>query len=331
MALPCEPLTDFRNSTPAPHEGGTPTEKTMTESSEHKIVIERIFKAPRSVVWAAFMEAEQVEKWWGPKGMTTRVNKLEPVVGGRTDYVMIAPDGAEYPVGGCFAEVVPYERFVSTDEFGEDFEAPDGVDLPEGVYVTFSFEDHADGTKLTLVISHPSADEKQKHEEMGVVGGWNSSFDCLDELLASNGLRGSVYRSSREYPYPPEQVYAAFSDPEVLAVWWGPDGFSNTFETFDFVEGGDWIFTMHGPDGGNYANRSVFDVIEPAKRIMLRHTVQPLFTMTMTYEPTATGTMLTWLMQLASPEDAKKLEAIIVPANEQNFDRLAAVLEKTNG
>lgn len=302
----------------------------MSSSSDCDIVIERVFKAPREIVWAAFMEAEQVEKWWGPEGFSTRVEKLEPVVGGRTAYVMIGPGGTEYPVGGVFTEIVPCEQIVSTDEFGEDFEAPEGVDLPEGMFVTYTFEDHADGTKLTLVTSHPSVEEKKKHEDMGVVDGWNSSFDCLDELLETNGLRGSVFRSSREFPYTPEQVYAAFADPEVLAIWWGPDGFTNTFDTFDFTVGGDWIFTMHGPDGGNYANRSVFDVIVPAKRIVFRHVVQPLFMMTMTFEPTDAGTMLTWLMQFASAEDAKRLEAIIVPANEQNYDRLAAVLEKNN-
>ena len=84
-----------------------------------------------------------------------------------------------------FREVVPFERIVTTDEFGEDFEPPPGVELPQGIVVTALFEDLGDKTKLTLRIVHATAEDKKKHEAMGVVGGWNSSFDCMDDYLAA--------------------------------------------------------------------------------------------------------------------------------------------------
>jgi uncharacterized protein YndB with AHSA1/START domain len=130
------------------------------------------------------MEPAHVEKWWGPRGFSTRVEKLEARVGGRTRYVMIGPDGAEYPAEGTFIEIDPPRRFVSTDEFGEDFKPPDGMDLPQGMVVTMTFEEIGGKTKLTLRIAHPTAEDKKKHEEMGVVAGWQSSFDCLEEHLA---------------------------------------------------------------------------------------------------------------------------------------------------
>lgn len=121
----------------------------------------------------------------GAAGFTTTVRAIDLRPGGKSDYVMNGPDGAEYPVGGTFREVVPHERIVSTDEFGEGFEVP-GVDLPKGMIITYEFTDEGAGkTKLTLTVSHPTPEEKAKHEAMGVVGGWHSSFDCLDDHLAS--------------------------------------------------------------------------------------------------------------------------------------------------
>lgn len=59
-----------------------------------------------------------------------------------------------------------------------------------------------------------------------------------------------------------ERVWQAFHDPDALAQWWGPDGFTLTTRVFEFEEGGDWIFVMHGPDGRDYPNRIRFTRIE---------------------------------------------------------------------
>ncbi len=64
----------------------------------------------------------------------------------------------------------------------------------------------------------------------------------------------SSLTTSREIPASVEHVFAAFSDPARLARWWGPAGFTNTFDVCEFKPGGQWSFTMHGPDGANYPN-----------------------------------------------------------------------------
>jgi predicted lactoylglutathione lyase len=87
-----------------------------------------------------------------------------------------------------FREIVPFERIVSTDEFGDDFDSQ-GLDLPSGIVATTLFEDLPGGrTRLTQRIAHPSVEERRKHEAMGVVAGWHSTFDCL----------GAHLRGSRE-------------------------------------------------------------------------------------------------------------------------------------
>ncbi|WP_138503228.1 SRPBCC domain-containing protein [Nostoc sp. PA-18-2419] len=151
--------------------------------SQREIVITRIFRAPRQLVFQAWTDPKHIAQWWGPKGFTTRVSELDLRPGGKWRYVMIAPDGTEYPAKGVFREIVPLERIVTSDEFDEGFEKVVNAELPKGIVMTAIFEDLDGNTKLTLRIVHESFEDRQKHEKMGVIGGWNSSFDCLDEFL----------------------------------------------------------------------------------------------------------------------------------------------------
>ena len=64
-----------------------------------------------------------------------------------------------------------------------------------------------------------------------------------------------------------ERVWKAFTTVEALAHWWGPTGFTTTTKSFDFRVGGDWIFTMHGPDGRDYPNWIRFTRIEEPARM----------------------------------------------------------------
>ncbi|HVU27764.1 MAG TPA: SRPBCC family protein [Verrucomicrobiae bacterium] len=76
---------------------------------------------------------------------------------------------------------------------------------------------------------------------------------------------------SREFAAPRELVWEAMTNPQHVANWWGPRGFSTTIEKMDFRTGGEWIHTMHGPDGANYPNRSVFQEIVKPEKIVFTH------------------------------------------------------------
>jgi uncharacterized protein YndB with AHSA1/START domain len=126
---------------------------------------------------------------------------------------------------------------------------------------------------------------------------------------------------------PRERVWAAFSDPHVLARWWGPAGFMNTFSEFDFRSGGAWRFTMRGPDGAAYAMDHRFQEIVAPERIVVRH-LQPGhdFTLTITLAAEGARTRLTWHLLFDDPAEAEHARAFVEPANEQNLDRLEAAL-----
>lgn len=135
-----------------------------------------------------------------------------------------------------------------------------------------------------------------------------------------------TFQNSRHFLQAPQAVFAAIRDPDRLARWWGPNGFTNQFEVFEFRTGGRWVFDMIGPDGTRYANESVFAQIDADRQVVVDHTCAPLFRLTITLEPEGDGTRVHWLQVFEDAAFAQAMKHILEPANEQNLDRLAQEL-----
>ena len=212
---------------------------------------------------------------------------------------------------------------------------------------------HSVTTATTLRIRHgkqqiTDGPFAETTEQLG--GYYIIDADNLDEALAIAGrlppaTKGSVeirpifdvtgihadeeccFVSSRVLPFPRAEVFAAHADPDILARWWGPAGFTNTFSEFDFQTGGHWRFVMHGPDGQNYDNHNVFERIVAPELIVLNHVVPPLFKLSISLTAVSDSeTRVVWRMQFESPQIKQSLAKVIVPANEQNYDRLTEQL-----
>lgn len=136
----------------------------------------------------------------------------------------------------------------------------------------------------------------------------------------------SILRTSRTLPFSPKDIYGAFASADLLASWWGPERFSNTFEIFEFVTGGRWKFVMHGPDGKNYLNESVFEELVPDAKIVIHHDCPPNFELTVELTPVGEGTHLTWEQVFEDAETAQAIKQRVGSANEENIDRLTQVL-----
>lgn len=85
----------------------------------------------------------------------------------------------------------------------------------------------------------------------------------MDEASASD--RTMVLE--RVIDLPSAALWAAWTDPESLPQWWGPDGFSCRTDRIDLREGGEWLFDMIGPDGTVYPNHHHYTRMIPEKRI----------------------------------------------------------------
>lgn len=68
-----------------------------------------------------------------------------------------------------------------------------------------------------------------------------------------------------------ELVWEVWTNPLHIAKWWGPAGFTNTIRKMDVEPDGEWLLTMHGPDGKNFPNKSIFKEIVPNEKIVFEH------------------------------------------------------------
>jgi uncharacterized protein YndB with AHSA1/START domain len=130
---------------------------------------------------------------------------------------------------------------------------------------------------------------------------------------------------SRLIDAPRDDVFAAIADPARLARWWGPNGFSSSFEVFEFRRGGAWRLVLHGPDGTNYPNDNRFvDIVAP-ERIVVEHLGTPHhFMLTITLAAQGPRTQVGWRQVFDTAEEKQRIAAFVAPANEQNLDRLTA-------
>ncbi|OOG77650.1 SRPBCC family protein [Algoriphagus sp. A40] len=135
--------------------------------------------------------------------------------------------------------------------------------------------------------------------------------------------------SSRTFEASRELLFRAWSDPDHLKNWWGPAGFTNTFEEFDFRVGGRWRFVMHGPDKGHYHNECEFIKIESPSLIAWKRHSKPHFQVLATFESVSENhTNVVFKMLFNSAEECRKVKAFAVDKNEENFDRLEIELTK---
>ncbi len=135
--------------------------------------------------------------------------------------------------------------------------------------------------------------------------------------------------SSRIFRHPRALVYRAWAEPEHLKNWWGPAGFTNTFNEFDFRVGGRWRFVMHAPHKGNFENDCEFIKIEKPSLIAWKRHSKPHFQVVATFgEVSENKTELVFRMLFDTAEECGKLKPYVVDKNEENFDRLEEELAR---
>lgn len=164
------------------------TDQATSPAQTSDLVIERVFDAPRELVWRAWTDPEHLMRWWGPKGYTCPVCEIDLRVGGKYLNCMRSPEGRDYWGTGVFREIVPNERLVMTDSFADEH----GNVVPASHYdmtgsmplemlITVTFEDLGGKSKMTLRHSGIPAGEDRD----GAQQGWSESFDKLADALAN--------------------------------------------------------------------------------------------------------------------------------------------------
>jgi uncharacterized protein YndB with AHSA1/START domain len=160
-----------------------------------EILITRYFNATRDLMWKTWTEPERIKTWWGPKGYTSPVCKIDFRVGGVLLFCMRSPEGRDYWSTGLFREIVEPSRIVCTDSFADErgnivpaSHYGMSVDFPLEMLWTITFEEINGNTKLTLLHSGLPPGEMSELTKQG----WNQSLDKFAETLKYSLPRKSI-------------------------------------------------------------------------------------------------------------------------------------------
>jgi uncharacterized protein YndB with AHSA1/START domain len=145
-----------------------------------------------------------------------------------------------------------------------------------------------------------------------------------------NDTRDRELIITRKINAPVELVWEVWTKPEHIANWWGPDGFTNTITKMEVRPGGVWELTMHGPDGTDYPNKSIFREVLPLEKIVYEHVSEPHILATIAFEKQGKQTFIHWHMLFDSREEfievVKKYKADA--GLKQNVEKMVTYLEQ---
>jgi uncharacterized protein YndB with AHSA1/START domain len=261
-------------------------------SAAYELKITRTFSAPRELVWKAFTEADRMKEWMGPRGFGNSEVTWPSAAGGRWMRKMEGRAPATQHVAclgmnGTVLEMRPPELLVFT--FAWDDRSHVGLEPSPYKENTVTIRLEEMGSKTVMHFTQgPFAFESERN---GHTGGWNSSFDKLNDFLAAqqpgrvenpNDVPTELHLQ-RVFNAPLELVFAVWTNSAHLAEWWGPKGFTNPHCEFERRNGGVIEIDMRAPDGTIYPMAGTVMEFYPPHRFHFTASAldaegQPMFT-----------------------------------------------------
>jgi uncharacterized protein YndB with AHSA1/START domain len=241
------------------------------------VTVTRDFDAPREAVFGAFMDPEQLARFWGPTGTHVPPGSvvIEPVPGGRFEATIVADDGTgEYPFRSTFVDVVAPEMF-SFQEGGAS------------VVSTSTFTDLGDGrTRVVIEQSDVPAHYRSIEGLTGFATTLELLADHLTTVAPGSGDRGLTQvvaasagglRITRDFAATPDRVWAAWTTPASFAQWFGTRAVTVPADrlSWDAREGQHWAAVMVLPDGAEITWHGQFTLVEAPHRLEFTLTDQP--------------------------------------------------------
>jgi uncharacterized protein YndB with AHSA1/START domain len=150
---------------------------TLTMPSDLEVVAECVLNAPRQLVFKAYTDKSLVPHWWGPRSLTTTVDKMDVRPGGAWRFVQHDAHGHEFAFHGEYREIVTNEKISDTFEF----EAMPGHVVVE----TVTFQDLDGKTKVTVTSHFPSKEDRDGMLKSGMEFGMREGWERMTELLVA--------------------------------------------------------------------------------------------------------------------------------------------------
>jgi uncharacterized protein YndB with AHSA1/START domain len=292
-----------------------------------ELVLTRTFDAPSSLVFKAWIDPKHLARWWGPSGFTNPVCEVDARPGGAIRIDMTGPDGVVYPMKGVFHQIVEPERLVFACSAHDDEAGNPGLE----VINTVTFAEQDGKTTLTLhAVVLKAAFPTAAAALAGMEVGWTQSLERFEAEVAKARGEGSADREffiSRNFDAPRALVFQAWTEPDRLARWFGPTGFTLLSSTLDLRPGGVYHYGMRSPDGHTMWGKWVFrEVVAPERLVFVasfsdetggvtRHPFAPdwplevLSTLTFTDQEGRTRLTMQGVPQRATESERKTFEA----------------------
>ncbi len=292
--------------------------ENKTEIESHSVIIERTLEAPVEVVWKALTDIEEIKRWY------FGIAEFKPVAGFSFQFTG-GKDDRIFLHLCTITEVIPRKKLAYTWRY----DGYEGTSL-----VTFELFPEGNTTRVRLthegVETFPANDPDFAKDNF--VEGWTYIIGKgLKEFVEPKAEEGDISAreivTTRLINAPRELVWKVWTEPDHIAKWWGPNGFTNTIDEMTVKPGGAWRFMMHGPDGKNYPNEIIFSEVVKPERLVYTHTA-PKFYSTVTFEEQGGKTQLTMRMvfNTAKERDQVVKEFGALEGAIQTFTRLEEYL-----
>jgi uncharacterized protein YndB with AHSA1/START domain len=261
----------------------------MSEKKKaNEIYITRVYDAPVKLVWEAWVDPEQVAKWWGPRGFTITTVHKDVRPGGSWRYTMHGPDGVDYPNFTLFHEVEKYSRLV--------YDHGGSADRPPMFRVTVNFLETNGKTTMEMTMALATAEAAENTKKFIKKAGGNSTWDRLAEYLSPT----DIFVINRSFEAPIDVMFKIWTDPKKIAKWLAPTGSTMEYLKADIRAGGTSLYSMTASNGVKlFGNCNYLEITKPNRLVytqsfcdekgkMARHPMAPTWPETMLTKVTFT-------------------------------------------
>ena len=245
-----------------------------TPPGKQEIIVTRTYNAPRELVYKIVTDPKLIPEWWGPRNLTTTVEKMELRWGGQWRFVQRDPQGNIFAFHGVYHEVKSPELLIYTMEW---------EGMPGHVLLNIDRFDEHDGITIWNSSSiFETVEDRDGMLQQGMEGGTREITERINELLTKLNPQGMISETkqhsegdgsslkiTRIYDAPRERVWQKWTDPDQSLCWSGPKDYIGSYAKFDLHVGGRYLSCMRGPDGKEIWSTGTYkEIIEPNRIVM---------------------------------------------------------------
>jgi uncharacterized protein YndB with AHSA1/START domain len=252
-----------------------PTYIAMPGSLE--MVITHKFEAPRELVYKIYTDPSLIPEWWGPRDLTTIIERMELRPGGIWRYIQHDAQNNEFAFHGVYHSLELNKQIISTFEW----EGMPGHVILE----TTRFDEQRNRTIVTQQDVFQTVQDRDGMIQQGMEQGIIEGDERFNELLARFNFGQKAEKKieqhsentgcitiTRDINAPRERVWDLWTDSNQYRCWWGPKDFSSPYARLDLRVGGKYLSCMRGPDGKEYWDTGIYEEISAPSRIVYTDT-----------------------------------------------------------